>query len=141
MSGSTLSAELRTRLLELVDEARRLSQEAVAADGEAILRGLVEALPCAALAADSKGRYVVANPAASALTGYSNEQLRALSVWELTPPDLEHDAEKLWRAFLQLREQTGFYILIAQDGRAVWTAYAASADVLPGLHVSLMSRP
>lgn len=131
---------LRARLEELVAEARRIAQQPEAPAGEVVLRQLVAPLPFCALAANDAGRYVAANRAASKLTGYSDPELRRLSVWDLTPPDHKRDFELLWRAFLRLKEQTGDYLLVTKDGRTVSTAYAARAHVLPGLHLSLLRR-
>ena len=74
------------------------------------------------------------------MTGYSNRELLASSVWELTPPSHERDFEVLWHTFLEQREQSGNYLLLAKDGRMVKTLYAARAHVLPGLHLSFMTR-
>ena len=133
-----LSTDLRVRLQELTDDARRLSRDPAALSLEAILGGLIEPLPLAALVADNEGHYVVVNRGASELTGYSHRELLRLSAWELTPPSMTHDADTLWRAFLQQREQTGVYTLVKKDGRPVKAAYAARAHVLPGLHLSLL---
>lgn len=130
---------VRARLAKLVTEARRLSKDGATADGEAILRELVHDLPFSALVANDDGRYVIANRAASELTGYSIRELRALSVWDLTPPNQRGDIELLWRAFLQQREQNGEYPLATKEGRVVKALYAARAHALPGLHLSLLT--
>lgn len=135
--GSTI---LREQLAQLVADARRMSQTPAAPDGQGILRHLVDALPCAAFVANNEGRYVVANRIASDLTGYSNRELRRLSVWDLTPASAERDAEILWRAFIQQREQSGQYVLVMKDGHSVRTSYVARAHLLPGLHVSLLGH-
>lgn len=59
-------------------------------------------------------------------------------MWDLTPVAGHRDADVLWRAFLQQREQTGKYVLVKKDGRAINMLYAARAYFLPGLHLSLM---
>lgn len=130
---------VRARLAKLVKEARRLSKNGANADSAAILRELVSDLPLAALVANDDGRYVIANKAASELTGYSNRELRALSVWDLTPPNQRGDFELLWRAFLQQRQQNGEYPLAIKDGSVVKALYAACAHALPGLHLSLLT--
>jgi PAS domain S-box-containing protein len=110
-------------------------------DGEpsfAVMRRLIDALPVAALVAGDDGRYIITNSLASALTGYSAEELRQLSVWDLTPAINEHEVDTLWRAFRQQRAQSGDYPLLRKDGRVVTATYAARVSVLPGLHVSLL---
>ena len=133
-----MSNDLRVRLLELIAEARRASRAPSSTGAEAILGHLIDPLLFAALVANNEGRYVLANGAASELTGYSQRELLKLSAWDLTPSGLEHDAETLWRAFLQQREQTGVYTLLTKDGRSVKAAYAARAHVLRGLHLALL---
>jgi len=103
-----------------------------------VLNRLIEALPVAALVADDDGRYVLTNPLASKLTGYSADELRRLSVWDITPSRNDREAETLWRAFRQQRAQSGDYQLMTKSGRVVTAAYAARAHVLRGLHVSLL---
>jgi PAS domain S-box-containing protein len=128
---------LRARLTEVVVETRRLGAgRKPSADH---LRELIDALPFAALVADNTGRFVITNTAALKLTGYTARELQSLSFWDLTPPSREHEGERLWRAFLQLSEQTGEYPLVRKDGRVVKTSYAAKTHVLPGLHLSLLN--
>jgi PAS domain S-box-containing protein len=136
-----MAADLRVRLLEVVEEAQRIARTTDATPGEQLLAQLIERFPfTAALVANTEGRYVAANRAASVLTGYGQQELLTLSVWDLTPPAGERDVDVLWRAFLQQREQSGVYTLVTRDGRTVEAPYAARAHVLPGLHLSLLKR-
>jgi PAS domain S-box-containing protein len=136
-----MAADLRVRLLEVVEEAQRMARTTDATAGEQLLAQLIERFPfTAALVANTEGRYVAANRAASVLTGYGQQELLTLSVWDLTPPAGERDVDVLWRAFLQQREQSGVYTLVTRDGRTVEAPYAARAHVLPGLHLSLLKR-
>ena len=105
------------------------------------LRESIDAVPLAVLVADDSGSYVMANAAACSLTGYSEAELRKLSVWHLTPDVHEREAETLWRAFRQQREQFGTYRLLLKDGRTTVTSYAARANIAPGLHVSVLGGP
>nr|WP_316642901.1 PAS domain S-box protein [uncultured Roseateles sp.] len=54
-------------------------------DEQTIFRSLHSAYPDALLVVDSRGQVVLANPAASALLGYSNEELLGLGVDALVP--------------------------------------------------------
>lgn len=126
----------RTALSSLARRARALADS-----GEkplAAIGAVIEAVPLAALVADDDGRYVLANAAAIQLTGYAARALRRLSVWDLTPAPNKHEFEVLWRAFIQQREQRGDYDLITKSGQVVPVEYAARANVLPHLHVSLL---
>jgi PAS domain S-box-containing protein len=136
-----MAADLRGRLLEVVEEAQRMARATDAMPAEQLLAQLIDRFPfTAALVANAEGRYVAANRAASELTGYGQQELLSLSVWDLTPPAGERDVDVLWRAFLQQREQSGVYTLVTRDGRTVEAPYAARAHVLPGLHLSLLKR-
>jgi PAS domain S-box-containing protein len=136
-----LPVDLRVRLLEVVDDARGIARTSDAPSGKEVLAQLIDRFPfTAALVANTQGAYVAANRAASELTGYDQHELLTLSVWDLTPTVSEAEADILWRAFLQQREQSGVYTLVTKDGRTVEAAYAARAHVLPGLHLSLLKR-
>jgi PAS domain S-box-containing protein len=130
--------DLLTRLTAIRAEATRLARGGT--EPLTILQRLLDAEPVAALVADDGGRYVMANYAASVLTGYAPDVLCHLSVWELTPNLNEREAVTLWRAFLAVEEQYGEYALLVHGGRVVRVAYAAQANIFLGLHVSLL-RP
>ena len=104
------------------------------------LKSVIDAVPLAVLVADDHGRYVLSNAHAVRLTGYTERALRRLSVWDLTPGPANHDFEVLWRAFIQQREQHGRYELVTKTGRVVAAEYAARANVLPHLHVSVLRQ-
>jgi PAS domain S-box-containing protein len=134
------TASERTRLNTMIADARKRLLEAPGRSPESVLRQLIDACPLAALVADNAGHYVLTNTLASKLTGYSPAELRKRSVWQLTPHVADHEAEILWRAFLEQRHQTGEYRLLVKGGRIILTKYAAQANVLPGFHVSLLNR-
>lgn len=106
----------------------------------AALESILNGFPFAALVADDHGAYVAANHDAAALTGYSVEELRRLSVWQLTPGVDESEAIQLWRAFIAIGEQRGAYSVLTKTGDTIAALYAARANVLPGLHLALL-RP
>ena len=135
-----MPTSLSAILEKLVADGRALIDARSGEKPEAVLRRLIEPLAVAALVADNTGRYVASNPAASSLTGYSPSELLQLSVWQLTPNLLDHEAETLWRAFLAHGQQSGDYRLLVKGGRITIAEYAAQAHALPGLHVSLL-RP
>lgn len=132
------SKRLNEELTRLVGKTRGSQQTREARDTLAVLQGLLDPLPFAALVADANGQYVAVNDRAARLTGYTAPELLRLSVWQLTPGTDERDREVLWRAFLQQHVQSGAYRLLAKDGRLVMVQYAAQAHILPGLHLSLL---
>jgi PAS domain S-box-containing protein len=105
------------------------------------LHEMVETSPLPVLVANDHGSFVMANEMASTLTGYSLSELRSLSLWQITPDVLEREAEILWRAFLQQREQFGTYRLIKKNGQTIVTPYAARTNVVRGYHVSVLGSP
>jgi len=102
------------------------------------LGSLINAVPLAVLVADDHAHYVLANARAARFIGYSDRELRRLSVWDLTPGSAEHDFEVLWRAFIQEGKQRGRYKLVTKTGTIITADYAALANVLPHLHVSVL---
>lgn len=133
-----MGGALRDRLDEIAAGLTVVSRNPTRAAAKATLTRLIDALPVAALVADDHGHYLIANRAACELTGYRNAELRRLSVWDMTPGANQHDAEVLWRAFLQQRKQSGDYQLVTKAGHVLKADYAARADVLPGFHLSLL---
>lgn len=127
-----LSSEFRKLQLQL----RPLCQGIEA--GLTSLRSRLDRLAVAALVADDQGGYLAVNRAASALTGYRRDELERMCVWDLTPvPDL-HTGERLWAAFIEMREQRGTYSLQGKHGTIHHVHYLARAHVLPGMHLSLL---
>jgi len=84
-----------------------------AVGGLTTLRSRLNHLQVAALAADDAGAYVAVNEAAAQLTGFHVHALQRMSVWDLTPPPDERTGDRLWAAFLDMREQHGVYTLQA----------------------------
>ncbi len=92
----------------------------------------------AILLADDEGRYIDANPAACTLLGYTREELRNKSVWELTPGVSAMGGRQLWQRFLAEGRQSGRYQLQRRDGRTLTLDYRAVAGVAPGAHMSVL---
>ena len=121
-----------------VDYIRTILANKSGQDLQQALAAELAALGIAALAADSTGRYIAANGHARELTGYSQEELRAMSVMDLTPPASVEDAQALWRAFIRSGAQHGTYELRRKHGHPAAVRYWAFANIAPGIHLSLM---
>jgi PAS domain S-box-containing protein len=102
------------------------------------LSGVLQTLGVAALAADTKGRYVAANAAAQQLTGYSGDELMRMSVTDLTPRTAAPDGEVLWEEFIASGVQHGTYEVRRKQGQPTAVRYWAFANVAPGIHLSLL---
>jgi PAS domain S-box-containing protein len=103
------------------------------------LQEQLETLSCAALAADNTGRYIASNVSATALTGYTRDELMRMSVTDLTPAMRHSSAADLWSKFIQAGTQSGEYVLMRKDGSPVGVKYEAYASIAPGVHLSLLS--
>ncbi len=125
----------------LTQEARTSLSSATPQD-EAVIR-LEEAVrvhPFAVLFADNTGRYVGANASAAELTGYSRRELLTASVFDITPAVDEREMEILWRAFLRTGRQAGEVTIRRRDGTQVVGSYLSTANVVPGVHVSVLAK-
>lgn len=89
------------------------------------------------LLADDDRRYVDANDAAVALLGFPRERLRAMRIDDLAAPPVRDNVEGIWRDFIARGNQTGEFTLTRGDGRSVDVLYSATANVLPGRHLSI----
>jgi PAS domain S-box-containing protein len=104
----------------------------------ATLGAQIETLAVAALAADNAARYVAANSAACALTGYSRDEILDLTVQDLTPMPQSTSGDTLWEEFVAAGAQRGQYEVRRKDGTVAQVRYWAYASVAPGVHVSLL---
>lgn len=91
------------------------------------------------LVADDNARYVEANAAVCALSGYSREQLLEMSIWDLSAEDVIERGKRAWKRFLRDGRFEGPYKIRRSTGEHVTIHCSASANVLPGLHVSTMA--
>ena len=99
----------------------------------------VEELMISVLVADDDARYVEANAAACALSGYSREELLAMTIWDLTPEQGVPRDRRLWDRFKRDGRFEGTYRIRRRTGETVTIRCAASANVSPGLHVSALA--
>jgi PAS domain S-box-containing protein len=112
-------------------------ESAVRVRAETVLR-LIRTVRAAILIANSRGRYVDVNRAATRLTGYSRSELVGMAVWDLTPTPRLTLSRRLWRDFLTRGRMSGQYQIRHKTGRMVTAQYFAAANVLPGVHVSAL---
>ncbi|MBC7783464.1 MAG: PAS domain S-box protein [Burkholderiales bacterium] len=101
-------------------------------------RAVFENTQDAILLTDDTARYIDVNAAACALTGYTREQLLQLRIWDLTPPPAHRSGEALWDAFIRSGQQSGEYVLTYKTGVQTTVEYRAVANVLPGVHLSVL---
>nr|WP_283102338.1 PAS domain-containing sensor histidine kinase [Haloplanus sp. XH21] len=98
----------------------------------AVFEGTLDAL----VITDGDGEYVAANPAAADLFGLPREELIGKHVADFATRDA--DIGTTWEAFLADGKQRGEFRLHRPDGEVRTVAFAATANVLPGHHLSAL---
>lgn len=88
------------------------------------------------LVADDRGDYVEVNPAACRLLNRTRDELLEMSLFDVSPEGV--DPEEAWQLFLERGEMSGGYALARPDGTTVDVEFEATADILPGLHLSVL---
>ncbi len=114
---------------------RKQAEEALRAS-ERQFRAVFEGALDAMILADDEGRYVDANPAACTLFGLSRAEIIGRQVADFAEPGFE--SGKAWAEFRRSGSSRGFFRLVRPDGTARETEYAATADILPGRHLSVL---
>lgn len=92
----------------------------------------------AVLLANDEMRYIEANPSACHLLGYERDDLLALHVRDIVPPEHRDDAGRQWAEFLNSGSSEGEMVLVRRDGDTVQVEYRAVAHILPSLHLSVL---
>ena len=93
------------------------------------------------LLADDQRRYVDANRAACELLGMSREEVLELRIDDLAAPELRGRTEEMFAAFIEDGSQAGSFRLKVPDGREIDCLYSATANVTPGVHLSVFMAP
>jgi PAS domain S-box-containing protein len=124
--GSAIATAGRER--ERVEQALRGS--------EAQLRAIFTSALDAIVVADNDGCYVDCNPAAEELFGLTRTRLLGRSIRDFAVPGADVDTR--WREFLRKGTATGTFHLIRPDGGERVLEFSATADVMPGRHVSVL---
>jgi PAS domain S-box-containing protein len=102
------------------------------------MRALFDASIDAILWADSTGRYVDANPAASTLLGYTREEIVTMRAGDFSLPQHKQEMLAAWNEVLLHRGRRGEISILRKDGQTRAIEYVAVSDVLPGFHCAFM---
>jgi PAS domain S-box-containing protein len=95
--------------------------------------------PLIILAADDSGRYIAASDALCGLTGYSQDELLDMHIWDLSVTrNIEKD-QRTWRQFLRVGGFVGEYHLRRKTDESIKIPCIAVAHVVPGLHVAAIA--
>jgi PAS domain S-box-containing protein len=103
---------------------------------EQLLRAIFEGALDAMLLADDQGRYVDANPAACELFGVPHDELMGRNLVEFAGPG--YDGEAAYRSFREQGRMRGEFPLKRPDGARRVLDFSAVANVVPGLHLSVL---
>jgi len=118
--------------------AEQAEREAVDAlrESEEQFRAVFDSALDAMVLIDDEGRFLDVNPAACELYGRIRDEFLSLSVPDLSPvTDVPSVA---WRDFLDSGKAAGAYTIVRRDGTHREAEFAATANVLPGRHVSIV---
>jgi PAS domain S-box-containing protein len=103
---------------------------------EHMLRAIFEGALDGMLLADDDGKYLDANPAACALMSLPRDALIGRRIGEFAAPDYATSDE--WQSFGEQGKLRGLFPLLRPDGQRRILEYSAVANVLPGIHLSVL---
>lgn len=90
------------------------------------------------LIADDDRRYRDVNDAGCRLLGAPRAWILSRRVDDFTPPELRSRIEEMWRAFIAEGTQAGEFELVLPDGSRRAIDYSATANITPGMHLSIL---
>lgn len=122
----------------VTDITERVRTEAQLIESQRRLKAVFENTQDAILLFDDEARFVDVNPAACALCGNDREHLLGVTVWDITPIPVRRRGRKLWHTFMAVGQQHGGYTITGGDGTIRFVEYRAVANIVPGLHLSII---
>jgi DNA-binding CsgD family transcriptional regulator len=93
------------------------------------------------LLADDDRRYVNANTAALVLLGYDLATLRTMRIDDVALPEARPFMNDVWNDFLVRGGSIGHFAILRSDGTPVTVEFNATANVRPGLHLTVFINP
>jgi PAS domain-containing protein len=133
-----LPLEMRHALAYIRERAQHRSVMAMRDRARHAISDLQRCPQISILAADDSGRYIAANDAVCHLTGYSQDELLDMSIWDLSPKRNVEKGQRMWQHFLRDGGFDGEYHLRRKTGELIGIRCIAGADVWPGMHVATM---
>jgi len=106
-----------------------------------LLEDLFERSSAPMLLANDSRRYIDANSAACELLGVRREKLLEMRIDDLAAPELRGRTAEMFEAFIAEGTQAGRFRLKTPDGREIDCLYSATANVVPGVHLSVFMSP
>jgi PAS domain S-box-containing protein len=102
------------------------------------LRAVFERSRNAMLIADDSRRYRDVNAAACRLLGSPRPWILSRRIDDFTPSELRGQVDEMWAEFLDAGTQAGEFELVLPDGERRTVDYSATANILPGMHLSIL---
>lgn len=138
VTGVSLPLDMRHALAYIRERAQLRSAVAMRDRARHAISDLQRCARISILAADDSGRYIAANDAVCNLTGYSQDELLGMSIWDLSPKRNVEKGQRMWRHFLRDGGFDGEYHLRRKTGELIGIRCIAAANVWPGMHVATM---
>jgi PAS domain S-box-containing protein len=85
---------------------------------------------------DDDGRYIEVNKSAADLFGLSERELLGRTISEFVPENFDFDEK--WQQFQTSADKRGVFPLVCPDGSERIVEYAATPDIVPGEHLSVL---
>ena len=101
------------------------------------LRAIYDHAPSGILVLGAQGRIIDANPAMSALLGYSREELEQRGIRDLVPADWQHVVDEQAAEPAASTGWRGRFPMTRADGSLVHLEWSLSARVEPGIRVAI----
>lgn len=115
------------------DITERKEAEARAEESRRRFEALFNATLDAIIFVDSEGRYVGANAQASALLGYTRDELLSMKMGDITPPERHDKVTEIWTRALAGKRTRGECTVERSDGTILEVELQIVTDVEPGI--------
>jgi PAS domain S-box-containing protein len=135
---ATLDGEQQRGVGFVLDISDRKRVEEALRQSESKFRALFENARDAVLIATDQGVYVDANSAACDLLGISYDEVIGRTVDDFAEQDSKSDSWRTWDQFLNEGTMRGVFRLQRPDGDIVDVDLSATANFLPGRHLSVL---
>jgi PAS domain S-box-containing protein len=102
-------------------------------------KAIVDNTSDAIMLADNDGKYVAVNDSATQILGYSEAELLQMKVDDILLPHPEITFNEIWEDFKSKDSASGNMDLLTKHGKTISVSYKAKTNVLPGLHLSVIT--
>ena len=142
LDGQAVRAEVTGRRITwegrpaIVSIARDRTSPGTSAHEQARYRAAFDEAFDAMVIADDEGRYIEVNRSACELFGVDKADLVGMTIADFAPEGF--DVDGAWETFAETGLERGTFPLVRPDGERRTVEYAATANIVPGEHLSVM---